>query len=76
MQSENYIPYSPFCSNDSQWYLNEANQTFIAFQDSDKYFKKELDKVKNITSLISDVYAEAYLNCHMSVVDVYMYYLM
>ena len=34
-----------------------------------------MDKLRNITGLISNEFAEAYLYCHLSVVDGYIYYL-
>jgi|DEB0MinimDraft_12_1074336.scaffolds.fasta_scaffold30181_1 hypothetical protein len=34
-----------------------------------------LEQVRKVTSMISNQYAEAYLYCHMSVVDIYLYVL-
>lgn len=35
----------------------------------------DLAKLRNITGLISNEFAEAYLYCHLAVVDGYIYYL-
>ena len=76
MTSTQFIPNSDDCSLKSQIFLNEANATYREIK-YDNYTEDatDLDKLRNITGLISNEFAEAYLYCHLSVVDGYIYYL-
>lgn len=64
------------CSNLTQIFLNQANTTQrVILNDEFEENTNDLTKIRNVTNLISDHFAEAYLYCHLSVVDIYIYVL-
>ena len=68
-----FLPNVIDCSLYSHIFLNERNytQTYLETVDvSNETYKV----VRNISSLISNQFAESYLFCHLTVVDGYVFY--
>ena len=68
-----FLPNIEDCSKYSQIYLNDQNATDIYLKETKDM--EAYDYLRNLTQIVSNQFAEAYLYCHMTVVDGYVYYL-
>ena len=68
-----FFPNAPECSKYSQIFMNEDNATWIDINSNPD--RAELDQVRMVTKLVSNQFAEAYLYCGNTLVDMYIYVL-
>jgi hypothetical protein len=69
-----FLPNCIDCSYYSQIFLNDFNYTSL-WLNSPENTNVTYDRIRNVSGLISNQFAEAYLYCHMTVYDGYIYYL-
>jgi hypothetical protein len=79
-----FMPNVQDCSYYSHIFLNDGNLTLellgnlTAQANTDAEVESNsttIDAIRNVSQLISNQYAEAYLYCHLTVVDGYIFYL-
>lgn len=68
-----FLPNVLDCSYYSHVFLNERNYTSRYLETVD-VGNNTYAVVRNVSSLISNQFAEAYLYCHLTAVDAYVYY--
>jgi hypothetical protein len=68
-----FLPNVIDCSLYSHIFLNERNYT-AQYLESVDISNNTYNVVRNISTLISNQFAEAYLYCHLTVVDGYVFY--
>ena len=73
MNTVEFFPNAPDCSKHAEIFMNEDNATWIEIAANPDM--AELDQVRLVTTLISGEFAEAYLFCGNTAVDMYIYVL-
>jgi hypothetical protein len=73
MNTVEFFPNAPDCSKLSQIFMNEDNATWIDINANPD--RAELDQVRMVTMLVSNQFAESYLYCGNTAVDMYIYVL-
>jgi len=70
-----FLPNSQDASYYSHIFLNDLNATTIMLNNYSEYSNNSYLAVRNVSQLISNQYAEAYLYSHLTVVDGYVFYI-
>jgi len=73
MNTVEFFPNAPDCSKLSQIFFNEDNATWIDINENPD--RAELEQVRMVTKLVSGEFAESYLYCANTFVDMYIYVL-
>lgn len=68
-----FFPAARDCTGASRIFLNDLNRT-VEEGTEQKFLEDTYDFLRNYTQLTSRQFANAYLYCHMTGVDVYDYY--